>query len=364
MRSLMTKTTIIGFDSAWADKAPGAICALTVEQGSVTGFHYPESVKFDQAADYVVHRSRGSSYSLVALDQPTLVPNAFGMRPVERVAGSLVNQIKGGVQPANQSKHDLFGEHAPVWRFLDRLGARENPLAAKEASSGLFLMEVFPALSLPSIVPAIWKRRRAAKYNPGNGKTYSHDDWKLVTLGLADFANGLNAEPIAKAALEMAQLSKPHKADQDKLDSLICLTIGLAWRVGRPDQSMVIGDGRSGYMVTPVSQETRSVLAAAAAKVDVPVDATWPDDAKRTVLDRSETTPIATPGAPSIKAPDLHKTALLPGSAKTCPECGHEFKGTGWGGIDAHWKAKHEDIMHYHLAWPIIKAGNKPSDDS
>lgn len=46
---------------------------------------------------------------------------------------------------------------------------------------------------------------------------------------------------------------------------------------------------------------------------------------------------------------------------KSCPECGHEFSGTGWGGIDAHWKAKHQSIMPYQDAWPIIRSGGKPS---
>ncbi len=40
-----------------------------------------------------------------------------------------------------------------------------------------------------------------------------------------------------------------------------------------------------------------------------------------------------------------------------CPECGHRFKGKGLDGIDAHWKAKHEAIMPYREAWPLLKAG-------
>jgi hypothetical protein len=46
---------------------------------------------------------------------------------------------------------------------------------------------------------------------------------------------------------------------------------------------------------------------------------------------------------------------------KACPECGHQFTGAGWVGIDAHWKAKHDHIMDYSDAWPIIKVGGKPS---
>lgn len=48
----------------------------------------------------------------------------------------------------------------------------------------------------------------------------------------------------------------------------------------------------------------------------------------------------------------------LPVVDNVCPECGHQFKGNGFGGIDAHWRAKHEGIMLYKDAWPLIKTGN------
>ncbi len=40
-----------------------------------------------------------------------------------------------------------------------------------------------------------------------------------------------------------------------------------------------------------------------------------------------------------------------------CPECGHQFKGKGFDGIDAHWRAKHEALMPYEEAWPLIRSG-------
>ena len=36
---------------------------------------------------------------------------------------------------------------------------------------------------------------------------------------------------------------------------------------------------------------------------------------------------------------------------RICPECDHEFRGKGWDGIDAHWRAKHEHIMPYKDFW-------------
>ena len=53
--------------------------------------------------------------------------------------------------------------------------------------------------------------------------------------------------------------------------------------------------------------------------------------------------------------PGLHHEGET--SNRVCPECGHQFKGNGFDGIDAHWRSKHEDTMPYREAWPLIKAG-------
>lgn len=44
-----------------------------------------------------------------------------------------------------------------------------------------------------------------------------------------------------------------------------------------------------------------------------------------------------------------------------CPECGHEFRGNGWDGIDAHWRANHAHLMRYEDAWPLIATGEYKS---
>jgi hypothetical protein len=42
---------------------------------------------------------------------------------------------------------------------------------------------------------------------------------------------------------------------------------------------------------------------------------------------------------------------------RLCPECGHEFKGKGFGGLDAHWRARHTNVMPYEDARRLIRAG-------
>ena len=94
----------IGFDSAWADnpKAPGAICAVGIKEGGTVQIHEPRLVSFDEALRFIRDVRSNNGNTLVAMDHPTVVPNVTGMRPVERVAASLVSWPGGGVQPANR----------------------------------------------------------------------------------------------------------------------------------------------------------------------------------------------------------------------------------------------------------------------
>ena len=62
-----------------------------------------------------------------------------------------------------------------------------------------------------------------------------------------------------------------------------------------------------------------------------------------------------------IETPRERDSKAIKSSRHVCPECGHQFKGGSWGGIDAHWKSKHEEIMPYAVAWSLIKLGNYKS---
>ena len=43
-----------------------------------------------------------------------------------------------------------------------------------------------------------------------------------------------------------------------------------------------------------------------------------------------------------------------PALPRVCPECGHRFRGNGWDGIDAHWRAKHESVLSYEHFWATL----------
>jgi predicted RNase H-like nuclease len=272
------REVLVGFDSAWTDnlRNPGAITACVLEARQHAIFHKPRLATFGEALRFTEQVTAEADFVLIAIDQPTVVPNHDGCRPVDRVAGSLISRLRGGVQPARRGGLGaaIFGDGAPIWKFLTSVNAIQNPLEAQTALSGRYLMEVFPALALPAIVPTIWERGRAAKYNPVASKFDPHD-WPIVASGVAAFARDLGAGDVAEWVDEQASLERPRKIDQDRLDAVICLVIALAWRFGPPNNTLQIGDERAGYMATVASAQTRAVLVKAAEKLGVAVDRGW-----------------------------------------------------------------------------------------
>jgi predicted RNase H-like nuclease len=268
-----SSTVIFGFDSAWTDavKAPGAICAIAFDERGQVEFHEPRLVSFADARAFIGSLRQDFSVSLVALDQPTVVPNSAGSRPVDKVAGSLVSFVGGGVQPANRGKIGMFCDDSPVWSFLSDLNATQDPIEARTAHAGHFLIEVFPALALPAFEDDFSQRLRAPKYNPQNRKKFRLEDWRSVTRVIQTTAQGFDVSGLADWSDRMHALTQPRKADQDKLDAALCALIGLAWRAGPVSRSAMLGDLTSGYMVTPMSELTRPRLEQAAIQRGVPI---------------------------------------------------------------------------------------------
>lgn len=272
----MTGTVVVGFDSAWTDnaRAPGALCVL---RQTADGWRAdaPMLARFDAALAVIAAEAAPAGRVLVAIDQPTIVPNALGSRPADNVAASVVSFIGGGVQPANRGKLGMFDDAAPIWRFKAALGASDDAEAAR-TGSGTFLMEVFPALALASFSSRFYARRAAARYNPANRKTFRPADWLSVVVLVTRLLAQAGITGLEDWCARHAILMPPRKADQDCLDAVLCALIGHHWLTAPRSDSVMIGDLTLGYMVVPASPEVRSRLTSAARLRQVPIDGVLP----------------------------------------------------------------------------------------
>ena len=243
----MTTTLIVGFDSAWTRGKRGGIAAVRVGSDRLpTTRAVPSAASFEEAQQLIGEWRTGCDSVLVMLDQPTVVPNAIGRRPVEHIVSSMVGTARGGVQPANRGRLPMFGPEAPLWAFLATLGAGLDP----RPPGACRVIETYPALALLG-----WGWERAdgelPKYNPTR-KTYRHDDWRSVCgrLRAAFAADGLlDLAAWCEEHERCAGAARPRKEDQDGIDALLCLRVGLDWRLGR--RTLMIGTPHHGLMVVP-----------------------------------------------------------------------------------------------------------------
>jgi len=165
----------------------------------------------------------------------------------------------------------MFGDGAPIWRFKDELEVSDDAIAARDATVGTFLIEVFPALSLPSFEPAFCRRLGRPRYNP-KGRRFSLGDWQRVALCGRATASAYRVAGAEEWLEARSMLVSPRKTDQDQLDAMLCALIAVVWISGDRSRSIQIGDQQSGYMVALASSAIRDRLTASARRHGVPID--------------------------------------------------------------------------------------------
>ena len=273
-----SKEAFVGFDSAWAENNNGSIGYVVLEAGKPVEIRMPEVASFADAVE-IINRLREECHDvLVAIDQPIVVANETGSRPVDRIAASLMGTLRSATQPANRGKADMFGDGAPIWRCIQQIDACLDFDHAKFTRDGInrncdmiHLLEVYPALALPALAPAFMELRRdghrwAARYKPSM-KHFNRFDWEMVCATVRRQASFFGLGELATWAERARKLGNPNDSDQDNIDAAICLLIALKWRYPRLDEMHVIGNLETGYIVNPVSEQTFNILDAASRRV-------------------------------------------------------------------------------------------------
>jgi predicted RNase H-like nuclease len=252
---------IIGFDSAWtAGNKGGLVGALHRPDGGLTELGEPEVADFSTATDRIRHwqATTGATQTLILLDQPTIVRNATGQRPVENLVGAAVSRRRGGVQPAFTGRQAMFGPDAPVWPFLGAFSGAADP---RYPPQGTAVLETYPVLALIALgwlQPDTRPGGRLPKYNPGRRKTFQVGDWRFVceraAKALVERGATATADWLRQAALD----SKPGKALQDRVDACLCLLVGL--ELALDGDGLMVGQIDSGYMVVPYREALATEL--------------------------------------------------------------------------------------------------------
>ena len=213
----MDRLYITGFDSAWGGTQRGAMCDLWINKsnGNIEIEEPPVSVSWDdaiqRAEDYAKH-----SHHILAIDQGLIVPNEEGMRPVEKMLAKALGSMDCCAYPSNRSNGPCYGPNAGIWRFLSTLeqkGYSHKPMAIPKSRGGRHYFECYPH---PAII-ALLNRAKILKYKC---RHKSDDDWQ-------ELVDGLKGLPVGRLPEILDSISFQNKANEDKLDSIVCAILRL-----------------------------------------------------------------------------------------------------------------------------------------
>lgn len=266
----MTEALITGFDSAWTPGNRGAIAHCRVSGGRAT-FIPPVLASFDQALESFRAHEQGTGVQVFGIDQPLIVPNAIGSRPVEGAFRPLLGRMRAAIQPSSRARAEMFGDNAPIWPFLRDLSADLAWERSIGAARGRYALEIYPCAALLGLFPEFMARGRAAKYNPARRRTFNRDDWNQVCHRIGQEGDTLQIDGLSAWAHSHAALPLLRKTDQDCLDAAICVVITMHWWRSGLTRCLVVGDLTTGYIVTPTNPDMTDALILAATLRGVPV---------------------------------------------------------------------------------------------
>lgn len=255
-------TLLVGFDSAWTPTNSGALVGvLRTDDGTLQELGLPQVVNYREATEAILgwQDQKKPAATIVLLDQPTIVRNSKGQRPVENLVASSVSLRYGGVQPANTARMEMFGEDAPVWHFLTQFGGAADP---HEPVTDTRVFETYPVLTMIALgwtLPdPVRPTGRLPKYNPERTNNFSICDWEYVCQRTLSEFGALGLQELPQWLTVLAENRSPRKIDQDRLDSCICLLVALYLAELR--ECLMVGNMDTGYIIVPSENVLRDEL--------------------------------------------------------------------------------------------------------
>ncbi len=269
---------VIGVDLAWAEHNRTGLCAA--EDGRV--IDSATAGDDDEVVGWIEDHARANV--LVAFDAPLIVRNRSGCRGCERVIASVWGRAHASCHVTNL-RRPWFAKGGRAYRLAHRLRLTTNPAAISEAPARVAI-EVYPHTALVSLfrLPVILKYKAGRCRVKGVSISRTVDDrrreFRRLLNCLVDLRNRqppLTVETSVAwsrvtAMFESAKTGAALDIVEDELDAYVCAYVGSHYyhRRGNRDCA-VIGDARSGYVVTPVDESRWDDVREAADRFDVVV---------------------------------------------------------------------------------------------
>lgn len=240
--------TFIGVDLGWSSGATG-LCCLEYDEQPAT-LHLRELTCREAIADilhWIDTHTPASEPAVVAVDAPTIIPNATGMRLPDRLAHKHFGKYHAGCYPANLSR-PFASRTVGFGQSLEERGFLHEPSMAIAKPTGRYQLELFPHTATLHL----FQLDRILKYKKGSLQEKRTGLNQLRQL-IYDTLPGLEPSlPLSPDRLPtIPDRGRDVKAVEDQLDSLICAYSAAHWWYWGMERNLVLGDRTTGYIVIP-----------------------------------------------------------------------------------------------------------------
>lgn len=243
----------LGIDLGWTSGASG-LCCLEWSDGCLHLLDLDRQQTTTDILNWVDKWTAPTEPAIIAVDAPTLIPNATGMRLPDKLTHQHFRHYHAGCYPANLGRP--FAQRTVEFGLnLEARGFVHAPIIAPR-TLGRYQIEVYPH---PAIVH-LFGLTRILKYKKGK-----LSDRRLELLKLHHYI--LNILPTLTPSLTLHSQCPPClcgsfpleipttgialKAIEDQLDSLICAYVAAHWWYWGIERNWVLGDTSTGYIVVP-----------------------------------------------------------------------------------------------------------------
>ena len=244
----------IGIDLGWRSQ-PSGLCYLGLLDDKLQILDIDRKDSIADILAWIDNCVQTNESALIAVDAPTLIPNATGSRLCDKLTHKHFGKYHAGCYPANLGLP--FAQRTVNFGLeLESRGYKHAP-SIEPQKPGKYQIEVFPH---PAIVH-LFGLERILKYKKGR-----LNERRLELLKLYNYI--LEILPFHSPALSPVHLcnfisSIPSKgvqlkAVEDKLDSIICAYVAAHWWYWGEQRNLVLGDETTGYIVVPSQFQTTS----------------------------------------------------------------------------------------------------------
>jgi predicted RNase H-like nuclease len=246
----------LGIDLGWKSQ-PSGLCYLELTDGKLQIKDLDRKESITDVLAWVDKWVQPEESALIAVDAPTLIPNATGSRLPDKLTHKHFGKYHAGCYPANLSLP--FAERTVQFGLeLEARGFAHAPTLEPQ-KPGRYQIEVFPH---PAIVH-LFNLEKILKYKKGR-----LNERRLELLKLYNYITEILPSvhpplcPVRLCGLFLSEIPSTGatlKEAEDKLDSLICAYVAAYWWYWGEQRNIVLGDRTTGYIVIPSSRQSSAI---------------------------------------------------------------------------------------------------------